>query len=140
MATTFRCNIVTPTESVLDDEITYASVPAWDGQLGVMTGQSPLLTRLGYGSLRLDFPEGGSRWFMIDSGFAQVQDGELTLITDQASPAETLSLEEAESELVEANSRFNKPDEDQQKVAKEQQRAMAKKALAKENQSRGRAI
>lgn len=140
MATTFRCNIVTPTESVLDDEITYASVPAWDGQLGVMTGQSPLLTKLGYGSLRLDFPEGGSRWFMIDGGFAQVQDGELTLITDQANPAETLSLEEAEAELAEANARFNTPGEDPQKVVKDQQRAMAKKALAKETQSRGRAI
>lgn len=140
MPATFRCNIVTPTESVLDDEITYASIPAWDGQLGVMTGQSPLLTRLGYGSLRLDFPEGGSRWFMLDSGFAQVQDGELTLITDQACPAEKLSLQEAEAELAEANARITTPGEDQQKVVKDQQRAMAKKVLAKETQSRGRAI
>lgn len=140
MATTFRCNIVTPTESVLDDEITYASVPAWDGQLGVMTGQSPLLTKLGYGSLRLDFPEGGSRWFLLDGGFAQVQDGELTLITDQANPAETLSIEEAEAELAEANARISTPGEDQEKVVKDQQRAMAKKVLAKETQSRGRAI
>ena len=140
MATTFRCNIVTPTESVLDDEITYASVPAWDGQLGVMTGQSPLLTKLGYGSLRLDFPEGGSRWFLLDGGFAQVQDGELTLITDQANPAETLSIEEAEAELAEANARITTPGEDQEKVVKDQQRAMAKKVLAKETQSRGRAI
>ncbi len=68
MATTFRCSIVTPTEAVFDDEVTYASFPAWDGQQGVMTGQSPLLSRLGYGSLRLDFPEGGSRWYFIDGG------------------------------------------------------------------------
>ncbi len=140
MATTFRCNIVTPTESVLDDEITYASFPAWDGQHGVMIGQSPLLTRLGYGSLRLDFPEGGSRWFLLEGGFAQVQDGELTLITDNASPAETLSLSEAESELAEANARITTPGEDQEKVIQDQQRAMAKKILAKETQSRGRTI
>ena len=140
MATTFRCNIVTPTESVLDDEITYASFPAWDGQHGVMIGQSPLLTRLGYGSLRLDFPEGGSRWYLIEGGFAQVQDGELTLITDNASPAETLSLSEAEAELAEANARITTPGEDQDKVIQDQQRAMAKKILAKETQSRGRAI
>ena len=140
MAATFRCNIVTPTESVLDDEITYASIPAWDGQLGVMIGQSPLLTRLGYGSLRLDFPEGGSRWFMLDGGFAQVQGGELTLITDQACAAEKLSLQEAEAELAEANARITTPGEDQQNVVKDQQRAMAKKVLARETQSRGRAI
>ncbi len=140
MATTFRCNIVTPTEAVLDDEITYASIPAWDGQLGVMIGQSPLLTRLGCGSLRLDFPEGGSRWFLLDGGFAQVQDGELTLITDQANAAETLSLQEAEAELVQANAKITTPGQDQQIVVKDQQRAMAKKVLAKETQSRGRAI
>ena len=105
-----------------------------------MIGQSPLLTRLGFGSLRLDFPEGGSRWFLLEGGFAQVQDGELTLITDNASPSETLSLSEAESELAEANARITTPGEDQDKVIQDQQRAMAKKILAKETQSRGRAI
>ena len=58
MAKTFRCSIVTPVEMVFDDEVIYASFPAWDGQQGMMAGQSPLLTRLGTGPLRLDFAAG----------------------------------------------------------------------------------
>ncbi|MEE9130580.1 MAG: F0F1 ATP synthase subunit epsilon [Phycisphaerales bacterium] len=140
MATTFRCSIVTPTEAVFDDQVTYASFPAWDGQHGVMTGQSPLLSRLGYGSLRLDFPEGGSRWYFIDGGFAQVQKGELTLLTDGATPAERLSLQEAEAELAEAMARVTAAGEDRARVRRDQQRALAKKAMARAVEARGRAI
>ena len=33
MATSFKCTIVTPSESLFDDEVTYVTLPAWDGQL-----------------------------------------------------------------------------------------------------------
>ena len=141
MATTFRCSIVTPTEGVFDDEVTYASFPAWDGQQGVMTGQSPLLSRLGFGSLRLDFPEGGSRWYLLEGGFAQVQNGELTLLTDRATPAERLSLQEAEAELAEATARVTAAaGADRAQVVRDHQRALAKKAMARAVEARGRAI
>jgi|SRR5438477_10392342 len=142
MAKTFRCSIVTPEAAVFDQEVAYASFPAWDGQHGMMPGQSPLLTRLGTGSLRLDFPppDSGSRWYYIDGGFAQVQDGSLTLLTEAAAPAETLSLREAEAELAAANARVAKPGEDQAKVVRAQQRALAKKSLAQAVNSRGGAI
>lgn len=142
MAKTFRCAIVTPVASVFDDEVVYASFPAWDGQHGMMPGQSPLLTRLGVGSLRLDFPppDGGSRWFLVDGGFAQVQDGSLTLLTDGATPAETLSLEQGQAELAEANARVAKSGEDLAKVERAQNRALAKIALARAMAARGGAI
>lgn len=142
MAKTFRCSIVTPTASVFDDDVAYASFPAWDGQHGMMPGQSPLLTRLGVGSLRLDFapPDGGSRWFLIDGGFAQVQDGSLTLLTEGATPAEQLSLDEGQAELAEANARVTKHGEELAKVERAQQRAMAKIALARSVRERGGAI
>jgi F-type H+-transporting ATPase subunit epsilon len=130
LAKTFRCSIVTPARSVLDDDVTYASLPAWDGQQGVMAGQSPLLTRLGTGSLRLDFPAGGSRWFLIENGFAQIQDDTLTLLTEAATPAETLSTQDAEAELAEANARITQGGGDREKVQQDQVRAMAKKHLA----------
>jgi len=139
VAKTFRCSIVTPAQSVFDGEVSYASFPAWDGQHGMMPGQSPLLTRLGAGSLRLDFPppDSGSRWFLIDGGFAQVQDGSLTLLTETAIPAENLSLQEAEAELAEANARITQSGQDRAKVERDQARALAKKTLAKAASGRG---
>lgn len=126
----FRCSIVTPTKAMLDDEeVTYASFPAWDGQHGVMSGQSSMLTRLGTGTLRLDFVEGGSRWFLLDGGFAQVQNDVLTLLTEHAQSAESITMHEAEAELAEANARVTKKDEDRERVERDQRRAMAKKLL-----------
>jgi F-type H+-transporting ATPase subunit epsilon len=83
---------VTPTESMLDDDVLYASIPAWDGQMGIMWHQSPMLTKLGIGSLRLDFPEGGSRWYLIEEGFAQMQNDVLTLLAQSATPAEKITI------------------------------------------------
>ena len=140
MAKTFRCTIVTPTESILDDEVTYANFPAWDGQHGVIAGESPLLTRLGIGSLRLDFPEGGSRWFLIEDGFAQVQENTLTLLADSATAAERITRQEAQSELAEANARVTEPGEDREQVERDQKRAMVKKTLSDIMAARGHAI
>ncbi len=130
MAKTLRCAIVTPSEPVFDGDIEYASIPAWDGQLGVMAGQSPLLTRLGVGSLRIDSLDGESRFFLLDSGFGQVSGDQLTLITEDAIPAENLTVAEADAELAEANARVTVSGEDRAQVERDQQRAMAKKALA----------
>jgi F-type H+-transporting ATPase subunit epsilon len=151
LAKTFRCSIVTPEAAVLDEDVAYASFPAWDGQHGMMPGQSPLLARLGTGSLRLDFPPsasssgggssgGGSRWYYIDGGFAQVQDGSLTLLTEAAVPAENISLQEADAELAEANARVAKSGEDQANVERDQRRAMAKRTIAQQVKARGGAI
>src|SRR5262245_4588965 len=105
MATTFRCALVTPTRTLFDQEVVYASFPAWDGQQGVMAGQSPLLSQVGCGSLRVDQVQGGSLWYLVEGGFAQISDGALTILTQRATPAGELSIDEAEREVAEASAR-----------------------------------
>ena len=81
---TFRCTIVTPSDSLLDEQVTYATFQAWDGQKGVAPGASAFLAKLGTGAARLDLASGQSRWFVIDGGFAQMQGDALTLLVDGA--------------------------------------------------------
>lgn len=128
--TAFRCRIITPAESAFDGEVTYASVPAWDGQLGLLAGSSPRLAKLGIGGLRLDLPEGGSRWFLIDGGFLQVSAGVATLLTERATASDQLDASEAEQLLSEANARAVAGGEDREKVEADQQRARAMSSLA----------
>jgi F-type H+-transporting ATPase subunit epsilon len=130
MTKPIRCSIVTPTQTVLDEDVLYASVPAWDGQLGVMAGASPLLTKLGVGGLRLNMPGGGDRWFLLDGGFAQIEPDKLNLISEAAIPADQINVQEAEAELAEANARVTTSGKEYPKVLRDQQRALAKKALA----------
>ncbi len=131
MAATFPCSIVTPTCTVFDDEVSYVSFPAWDGQHGVMTGQSPLLSELGIGAVRVDVPGNESRWYLVEGGFAQVHDGALTLLTPQATPAGDLSAQDAEAALAEAAARIPTGGKNLAAIERDQQRALATRALAR---------
>ena len=127
---TFRCTIVTPDAAVFDEDVKYVSFPAWDGQQGVLSHQSPLLTRLGIGPLRLDPQEGSSRWFLVDGGFAQVRAGVLTILTERAQAAEDVSSEEGRAVLKEANEAAVGSGLDRRSVEARQQRGRAMIALA----------
>ncbi|MCX5661239.1 MAG: F0F1 ATP synthase subunit epsilon [Planctomycetota bacterium] len=102
MAETFRCTIVTPERQVFDEPVVYASIPAWDGQIGLMAQRAPLLAKLGDGILRLDFPQGGSRLFFVGGGFAQMKGDKLTVLTPEAVPAEEVVQKNAQAQLQEA--------------------------------------
>jgi len=99
---TFRCTVITPNSQVLDQDVTAAVIPAWDGQIGLLKHRAPLLVKLGFGSMRLDSQAGGSERLFIASGFAQMKDDQLTLLTDQAIPTDKINIEEAQAALKEA--------------------------------------
>ena len=82
MPATFQCTIVTPQQPVLDKMVTYASIPAWDGQIGLAPKRAALLAKLGDGPLRLTDAHGNSSWFFLTGGFAQMKENRLTLLTE----------------------------------------------------------
>ena len=99
MAATFQCTLVTPEQQILDEKVIYASIPAHDGQIGIEHLRAPLLVKLGYGQLRLDLADGSSEKFFVGGGFAQVKDDVLTLLTDEAETATTISASHEQHNL-----------------------------------------
>ena len=47
-----QCVVVTPERTWLDELVNSVVLPAYDGELGVLPGHTPLIARLGYGELR----------------------------------------------------------------------------------------
>ena len=143
----FHCSVVTPAEKLVDGEMTYASVPAWDGLFGVLPGRAPMLGRLGLGELKLthapvDGSMGGDRSFLVDGGFVKMADNSLTILAERAIPAETISLSEAQAELAEAEARTmpaDAPDRVAQQTAirRDRERAQLKVRMAKGVQASG---
>jgi F-type H+-transporting ATPase subunit epsilon len=135
VATTFRCSIVTPSQAVLSADANYVSFEAWDGQRGVMSGASPFLTALGIGTARIDLADGTSKAFLIDSGFAQMQGEQLTILTDGAADAASIDRAQAEREYAEAKAKVTEAGqsspEARQKVERAQKIAATKLALAR---------
>jgi F-type H+-transporting ATPase subunit epsilon len=101
----FKCTVVTPEQQVLDETITQAIVPGHDGKVGILTDRAPLLLKLGQGAMRIDLPGGQKRLYYVEGGVAQMKDNKLTILTQEATPAEDISAESARAELAEAEAR-----------------------------------
>ncbi len=99
MATSFQCTLVTPERQLVDQPVTYASIPAWDGLMGVEPQRAPLMIKLGAGALRLDSESGKSDLYFVSGGFAQMKDNKLTLIADAAVAADKIDKTTAKAEL-----------------------------------------
>jgi F-type H+-transporting ATPase subunit epsilon len=144
---TIRCKLITPEAALIDDEVSYASVPAWDGLVGLLSGGAPLVAKLGMGQLRLDFPDsggakGGSRWYYVQEGFMKFANNELTILANDAVPAENLIEADCATELRTAETRGVPDDATNQlaemdKITKARNAARAKLNLARSFKHKG---
>lgn len=110
MADTFRCRLITPEAQVLDEPAASATIPCWDGSLGVLPNRAAMVSELGTGELRIGFADrgnarGGSRSFFISEGFVQMLNNTLTILAANAVGAEKLSEADAQAELNALNAR-----------------------------------
>lgn len=130
----FRCRVVTPTASLLSEEVTYVQLPVWDGSMGFLPGRAPLLARLGVGELRLTFADsskgkGGERSYLLEGGVAKMQGSELLILAEKATTAESIDIKAAEAEL--AASINPKPGTKAEDARRAAESARAKLALAR---------
>jgi F-type H+-transporting ATPase subunit epsilon len=126
----FQCVIVTPEQQALDESASQAIVPAWDGQIGILTGRAPLLVKLGLGALRVDLAGGRSRTFVIDGGIAQMKDNRLTILTNEATASDEIDLAAARAEYAEAEARVPTDEKTREDRRHQMDRARIKQAAA----------
>ncbi len=96
-----HCMVVTPDRAVLDQRVDFISIPLYDGEIGILPGHTPLVGRLGYGSLRIRTAGQVKRYF-VDGGFVQVRDNVVTVLTQKAVAAAEIELEAAMNDLEKA--------------------------------------
>ena len=75
-------SVISPEAVLFEGTSESVVAPAYDGQVGILTGHAPMVTLLGKGELR--FGEGGQR-FNVDGGFLQVVDNVVRVVTEHAS-------------------------------------------------------
>ena len=76
-----KVSVISPEKVLYEGEAASVVAPAYDGEVGILTGHAPLMTLLGTGSLRL----GGGQNFQISGGFMQVIDDNVRVVTEKAS-------------------------------------------------------
>jgi F-type H+-transporting ATPase subunit epsilon len=116
-----QCIVVTPERTWLDELVDSVVLPAYDGEIGILHGHTPLIARLGYGELRTKNGDAVQRYF-VDGGFAQVRDDVVTVLTHRAIPAAQIDPAAAAADLERVESQRAITDHE----FKDQQRAVAR--------------
>ncbi|MDR1957633.1 MAG: ATP synthase F1 subunit epsilon [Planctomycetaceae bacterium] len=96
-----KCIVVTPDKTVLDVEASFVALPLVDGEIGIGPKHTPIIGRLGYGELRI---KSGSdtKAYYVESGFVEVLNDVVTLLTDSAIEASDIDLDSSQQVLTEA--------------------------------------
>lgn len=84
-----RVSVISPERVLYEGEAEGVVAPAFDGEVGILTGHAPMMTLLGRGVLRLSGVAGGAgaagSRFQVEGGFLQVVDDQVRVVTESAS-------------------------------------------------------
>ena len=76
-------SLISPEQILFDGEARSVVAPAFDGEVGILTGHAPMMTLLGHGTLRVE-GTAGTRRFTVDGGFLQVVENRVRVVTEKA--------------------------------------------------------
>jgi F-type H+-transporting ATPase subunit epsilon len=75
-------SVISPEASLYEGDAASIVAPAFDGEVGILTGHAPMMTLLGKGELRIDGGAGAKK-FAIEGGFLQVVDNKVRVVTEK---------------------------------------------------------
>src|SRR3546814_15405793 len=96
MPMTVQCDIVSAERQLFSDLVQIVSVAGTEGELGIMPGHAPLLSRLKPAPVRVIKQNGEEEIFYVSGGFVEVQPRRVTILADAAERAEDVDQAAAE--------------------------------------------
>ena len=107
MATSFELRIVTPARHLLDEQVREVTGPGTLGEFGVLPDHITFLTSLEPGTLTFR-TDAGTRKVAVRGGFAEMLNNVMTILADDAVPAESIDTTRARQELQDAETQLQK--------------------------------
>ena len=98
-----RLVLVTPEKTMFDRSVASIRLPMFDGSAGIFPRRAPLVGRLGVGELKVNDTDGSSESYFVDSGFIQVKNDQVSVLTQSAQPLSEIDRRAAQAELDAAN-------------------------------------
>jgi len=85
MATNLHVDIVSAEESIFSGAAEFVALPGESGELGIMPGHTPLLTRIKAGVVRVKLPnQDAEELVFVNGGMLEVQPHLVTVLADTA--------------------------------------------------------
>jgi F-type H+-transporting ATPase subunit epsilon len=99
--------IITPDKKVLSTEASQVILPTESGEVGILTGHIPMVTKIMAGELKV-IREGQTEFIAVDHGFAKVLGNTISVLTEAAIDVKEIDLSEVESAQARAEEALRK--------------------------------
>lgn len=110
MAEKLHFNLVSPERQLMSADVDAVDIPGSEGWMGVLPNHAPLMATLAPGMVRIRNGSEESRFF-VRGGFAEISPSGLTVLAEEALPAEELNaaaiaqhIKNAEEDVADADS------------------------------------
>ncbi len=81
---TIHVDVVSAEESIFAGEAKFVALPGEAGELGILPGHIPLITRIKPGAVRIEKADGGEEFVFVAGGILEVQPNCVTVLSDTA--------------------------------------------------------
>ena len=96
-----KLEIVTPEGRAYQDDVDMVVLPGSEGELGIYPAHVPLMTQLVPGEVRI-FKDGKQTELVVGSGFAEITQTQVSVLTDSAMEDESIDENFAEEAIKRA--------------------------------------
>ncbi len=81
---TMQVEVVSAEESIFSGQAKFVALPGEAGELGILPGHIPLITRIKPGAVRIEKADGGEEFVFVAGGILEVQPKLITVLSDTA--------------------------------------------------------
>jgi F-type H+-transporting ATPase subunit epsilon len=99
---TFNFELVSPERVLFSGPVNAVILPASEGEMTVLAGHAPTMTTLKTGFLMITDTPGNGKRILVRGGFADINQNGLTVLAERALPAEELTQEILDTEILHA--------------------------------------
>jgi F-type H+-transporting ATPase subunit epsilon len=127
-----QLDVVTPERRLLSESVDMVTVPGFGGELGILPGHTPLISRLQTGVLSY-VQDGRTQQLHVSGGFVEVNDDRVSVLADLAERPEEIDAARARQDrerLEKVLSGFTGSEEELEKEKTNLERANVRLQLA----------
>ena len=81
---TIKVDVVSAEEQIFSGQAKFVALPGEAGELGILPGHTPLITRIRPGAVRIVAEDGDEEFVFVAGGILEVQPGAVTVLADTA--------------------------------------------------------
>jgi F-type H+-transporting ATPase subunit epsilon len=81
---TIKVHVVSAEEQIFSGQAKFVALPGEAGELGILPGHTPLITRIRPGAVRIEAENGQEEFVFVAGGILEVQPGAVTVLADTA--------------------------------------------------------